>query len=137
MSPPEEVKREEKSQSLNQISSYGEMLDANSSYGGLGALAFRQSVLSEDEIIEADENLLEPNAYIKQNPKEIFKLMANYCKEKEMSYIYKKNSYKFSIKIKMNNKYINLHITFEKGKKKSTKDLYRLKFIGENTDEED
>ena len=55
-----------------------------------------------------------------------------------MRYFYNKKSYKFGMQIPMSqNKLINFWITFEKGKKKSTKDLYRLRFTGENIDEND
>lgn len=78
---------------------------------------------------------MDPNAYVQENPKEILKLMAEFCQLKEIRYFYNKNSYKFGMQIPMSeNKLINFWIKFERGKKKSSKDLYRLRFLAERED---
>ena len=76
--------------------------------------------------------MVNPNAFIEKNPKEILKGLAEFCIEKEIKYFYDKRSYKFVMRIPMSqDKLINFWIIFEKGKKKSTKDLYRLRFLAE------
>jgi len=61
--------------------------------------------------------------------------MAEFCQLKEIRYFYNKKSYKFGMQIPMSqDKLINFWIRFEKGKKKSTKDLYRLRFLAERDD---
>lgn len=54
-----------------------------------------------------------------------------------MKYYYKKNSHKLKFLVPMSEgKFINFWIIFEKGRKKSTKGLYRLKFHLESEDSE-
>ena len=70
-----------------------------------------------------------PNAYLEQDPKPILLLLAEYCKQKDMKYLYRKNAHKLKFEVPMSeNKNIDFWIIFEKGRKKSTKGLYRLKF---------
>jgi adenine-specific DNA methylase len=79
--------------------------------------------------MEDEENIFMPNAYLEQDPKPVLAKLAEYSIKKEMKFFYKKNAHKIKYEVPMSdNKFISFWIIFEKGRKKSTKGLYRLKF---------
>ena len=77
-----------------------------------------------------------PNAFLEHDPKPVLNKLALYSQEKQMTFQYKKNSHKlkFLVPMRSEGKYISFWIIFEKGRKKSTKGLYRLKFKIETDD---
>ena len=88
-----------------------------------------QREVQNSEIIEDDENMFLPNAYLEQDPKPILLLLADYCQQKAMKFLYRKNAHKLKFEVPMSEtRQLDFWIIFEKGRKKSTKGLYRLKF---------
>lgn len=79
-----------------------------------------------------------PNAYLEQDPKPILLLLADYCQQKAMKFLYRKNAHKLKFEVPMSEtRQLDFWIIFEKGRKKSTKGLYRLKFQIEKDKTED
>ena len=65
-------------------------------------------------------------------------LLADYCQQKAMKFLYRKNAHKLKFEVPMSEtKQLDFWIIFEKGRKKSTKGLYRLKFQIEKEKSED
>ena len=70
-----------------------------------------------------------PNAFLEHDPKPVLNMLAQYSEQEQMTFQFKKNSHKLKFLVPMSEgKYIRFWIIFEKGRKKSTKGLYRLKF---------
>jgi hypothetical protein len=86
--------------------------------------------LSSEDIIEDDENIMHPNAYVEKDPKPILQKINEYSIAKVIKSNYKKNAHrvKLNVPIGDNSKMVGFWIIFEKGRRKSTKGLYKLSF---------
>lgn len=85
----------------------------------------------ESEIIE---DPLNPNAYVKSDPKAILLELESYAQRNNMKCKFKKNSHKIEFLLPLSDgvNLVEFELIFEKGRKKKELGLYRLRFkIGE------
>ena len=73
---------------------------------------------------------MKPNAFVEQDPKPILQKLAEYSLQKQMTCVYKKNSHKLKLQVPVGpDNFVDFWVIFERGRKKSTKGLYRLNFM--------
>lgn len=58
--------------------------------------------ITQSELIQDEENIREPNAFVEQDPKPIFQKLAAYCQDKEMAYEYRKNAHRIRLLVPIN-----------------------------------
>lgn len=89
------------------------------------------TVMGGSEILQNEEDIQEPNAFVEQDPRPIFAKLAEYSKAKDMMFEYRKNSKRIRLFIPIDQqqeKFIGFRVLFVKGRKKSMKGLWRLRF---------
>ena len=76
-----------------------------------------------------EEKLLHPNAFVSEDPKQILIGLFEYATQKQMKCQYKKNANKMKLFVPISEeRLVEFQVIFEKGRKKHTKGLYRLRF---------
>ena len=60
--------------------------------------------ISGAELIQDEEDVREPNAFVSNDPKPIFIKLTEYCQDKEMMFEYRKNSHKIRLFIPLNSR---------------------------------
>lgn len=79
---------------------------------------------------------MKPNAFVEKDPRPILQMLAEYSKQNDIKCEIKKNSTKMKLNIPVNDdKLVEFWVMFEKGRKKSSKGLYRLVFHIENLEQ--
>jgi len=72
---------------------------------------------------------MQPNAYVELDPKPILLMLSEYSLKKQMTCTYKKNAHRLKLEVPTGEaSTVNFWVIFEKGRKKSTKGLYKLTF---------
>ena len=81
-------------------------------------------------ILSEEEDTLNPNAYVKEDPKAILKNLNDYSLSKNVFKCkYKKNSHRITFEIPVGEEgSLDFQVIFKKGTKKSTKGFYKLFF---------